>query len=210
LMPPPPLPLLCPPSLSTNSELRCGAHHRLRSHSQVAAPPHQVGNAPIIHVANTGKDLVRHRQWPPGPPRGHQEEQLLQLAAPLPLLPHVRGCNIPATLQNAKSIWRRGLMREARHTSVTRSALTSALLTAMGCSLPTSKMLPRSLGDGLDDAPGQQQCSPSTWISPQNSARPAAPPPAPPPALTLAHPPNNCHNGNVHQGGTKVEVGGDI
>ncbi len=66
LMPPPPPPIeVPPPSLSTTRKHCCGVHrspsqicHNGCSCGQIAPPTHQVGNAPIIHMAGAGKVLI--------------------------------------------------------------------------------------------------------------------------------------------------------
>jgi hypothetical protein len=97
VVPPPPL-----PPTASSAAVFATACPRSATMATAAArlhpPPHQVGNAPVIHAASAGKDLIRHHQWSPGPPCGRQEERLVQLAAQLPLLPCVRGLNNPSSL----------------------------------------------------------------------------------------------------------------
>ncbi len=102
LMPPPPLPLLCP-NLPPHRELRCcicrhpsQVRHNGRSYGRAATPVHKVSNSPIIHTA--GKDLVHCQRWPPSSWRGLPKEPLVQLSARLPLLPRVHGRNDPPRL----------------------------------------------------------------------------------------------------------------
>ncbi len=116
----------------------------------------------------------------------------------------------PATVQDARSIQRIDLMREARHISVTRSPSMSVPSMVMSLLCADAKDVAKAFGGWVGRRPGLMT---TLTVCPDQPAEPCVPchPAACAPAgVDACVPPDNHCDGNVRQGGKKVEVGGNI